>query len=63
MCVFAMHFQSLKYVNLLQQLVSPSVGPANVDVGDVGLVADLVQLLVLPLDLAAHGLRHFLQVG
>ena len=50
-------------MNLLQQLVSPSIGPANVDIGDVGLVADLVQLLVLPLDLAAHGLRHFLQVG
>ena len=58
-----MHFRSLEYVNLFQQLVGPSVGPANVDVGDVGLVADLVQLLVLPLDLAAHGLRHFLQVG
>ena len=50
-------------MNLLQQLVSPSVGSANVDVSDVCLVADLVQLLVLPLDLAAHGLRHFLQVG
>ena len=50
-------------MNLLQQLVSPSVGPANVDVGDVRLVADLVQLLVLPFDLAAHGLRHFFQVG
>ena len=50
-------------MNLFQQLVGPSVGPANVDVGDVGLVADLVQLLVLPLDLASHCLRHLLQVG
>ena len=58
-----MQFQSLKYVNLLQQLVSPGVCPANVDVGDVCLVANLVQLLVLPFDLAAHGLRHFFQVG
>ena len=48
---------------LLQYLLRPCVGPADVDVGDVSLAADLVQLLVLPLDLAAHCLRHLLQVG
>ena len=48
--------------NLLQQFLRPHVGPVNVDIGDIRLAADLVQLLVLPLDLASHCLRHLLQV-
>ena len=53
---------SVRLNNLLQQFLCPRVGPVDVDVGDVRLAADLVQLLVLSLDLPAHGLGHFLQV-
>ena len=36
--------------------------PIDINAGNVRLAADFVQLLVLSLDLAAHGLRHLLQV-